>query len=405
MLTTAEVTQQFLQTIIEIIGRKTSQEYAAVSVRNLLKRLQPTYPFLHDIEIKHTYSLEVESCVNVDESLNGVNPKKVGVVLRELVKRIMESMGKTAGYFFIRETREKIGIDYDTMLTKTMGVDLTLMQSTYIVDKKTSSLLQVQNSDVLRRFLKSLIDAVEKQTSRTYAIRLLGNQIDALRSPYPFLARVSVNDIRYTLGAEEVVVPPEINDADAHDLGRVIQSILSDTDRILKDLGRNSIVSDLRAHFTREYLSKLEEMNVNITTLDIGYEAIFKQTLKALIDIFSRVGSETSAIGTINSFLRILDNTYQFLREVNVESGRGEGEPYHITITSSIDSISETDARRAIQHLLVIAMDSLGEAGKVEFIRNFKDALDKKYLSKIEELGVNFHMIELHQALQTKANE
>jgi hypothetical protein len=28
-------------------------------------------------------------------------------------------MGKNAGYFFVRETQEKIGKDYDTMLIKT----------------------------------------------------------------------------------------------------------------------------------------------------------------------------------------------------------------------------------------------------------------------------------------------
>jgi hypothetical protein len=42
--------------------------------------------------------------------------------------------------------------------------------------------------------------------------------------------------------------------------------------------------------------------------------------------------------------------------------------------------------------------------GKIdgEFIEQFKEALEKKYLSKLEELGVNFHMIELHQALSTQ---
>ena len=48
-------------------------------------------------------------------------------------------------------------------------------------------------------------------------------------------------------------------------------------------------------------------------------------------------------------------------------------------------------------------MDALGENAKDEFIQNFKESLEKKYLSKIEELGVNFHMIELHQIIHAKA--
>lgn len=403
MLTTADVTQQFLQTIIEIIGRKTSQEYAAVTIRNLLKKLQPIYPFLRDIDIKNTYSLELESSVNVHESLNSVNPKKVGIVLKELTKRILESMGKTAGYFFIREIREKIGVEYDAMLTKTMNVDLTMMQSTYIIEKKSIAMLQIQNSDILRRFLKTIIDMLEKQTSRAYAIRFIAQQIESLQSQYSFLNTVTVNDIRYTLGAEEIVVPLDINGTDAHDLGKVIQTILYNTDKELLDSGRNSIVSDLKAHLTIEYLAKLEELDVSIITQGIGYEAIFRQTLKALIDIFSKVSTENYAIFATNSLLRKLDSTYQFLKEVKVDPPRSEGELYHITITSNIDSISETEARRAIQQLLVTAMESLGENAKDQFIQNFKENLEKKYLSKIEELGVNFHMIELHQAVLTKS--
>jgi len=212
-----------------------------------------------------------------------------------------------------------------------------------------------------------------------------------------------VKDIRYTLGAEEVGVPPEINDAETHNIGKVIQSMLYNTDKALIDLGRNSIVSDLKAHFTLEYLAKLEEMEVSIITQGIGYEAIFRQILKALIDIFSRVSTENYAIVSVNSFLRDLDSTYPFIREVNVQSATSEGDPYHISITSHIDSISETNARRAIQQLLVLAMDAIGENAKDEFIQNFKESLEKKYLSKIEELGVNFHMIELHQAITAKA--
>lgn len=403
MLTAADVAQQFLLTIIEIIGRKTSQEYAAVTVQNLLRKLQSSYPFLQQIEIKRTYSLEMESCVKVQESLNEVNPKKIGIALKELTKRIMESMGKTAGYFFIRETREKIGNDYDEMLLKTMDVDLTLMQSRYIVEKKSIALLEIQNSDVLRRFLKTMIDVMEKQTSRSYAIRFITQQIETLRHQYEFLKNVSVNDVRYTLGAEEVIVLSEVNKVSSQDIGKAIQSILYDTDKTLIELGRNSIVSDLKGCFTLEYLSKLEEMDVSIITQELGYEALFRQILKALIDIFSKVSTENYAIFVVNSILRKLDSTYQFFKEVNIVPAINDGELYHITITSNIDSISETEARRGIQQLLVTTMDSLGENAKDEFIKNFKESIEKKYLVKIEELGVNFHMIELHQTIFTKS--
>jgi len=144
MLDTADVTRQFIETIIEIIGRKTSQEYAAVTIRNLLKKLQSTYPFLREIEIKNTRVLEMEGTIAVHNTLNEISPKEVGKALKELVIKIMISLGKTAGYFFIRETRDKIGIEYDRILLKTMDVDLSLMQSNLIVEKKTINILEIQ---------------------------------------------------------------------------------------------------------------------------------------------------------------------------------------------------------------------------------------------------------------------
>ena len=399
MLDTADVTRKFIETIIEIIGRKTSEEYAAVTIRNLLQKLQGKYPFLQNILVKNSRYLEIESQVEVNQTLNSVPPKRVGIALKELMSIIMISIGKTAGYFFIRETREKIGIDYDTMLLKTMDVDLTIMQSTYIVEKKSINLLDIQNEDIVRRFLKSLIVVLEKQTSKSFTLSFVSEQMTLLQEQYPFLKTIGINDIRYTLGSEEVMVQPEINDIPQMELGKAILSLLQNTDKALLELGRNSIAGDLKSHFTMEYLTKLGEMGVTIIPYSVGYSALFRQVIKTLIDVIEKTSSENYAIIAVNSFLRKLDPKYQFLKQIAVEPSVNKDELYHITISETFDKISETDARRAIQHLLALVSNTMGEKIGDEFIEEFKEALEKKYLLKLEELGVNFHMIELHQAL------
>jgi hypothetical protein len=401
MLDTADVTRQFLETIIEIIGRKTSQEYAAVSIQNLLKKLRLDYPFLRWIEIKNSRSLELEGTVSVNDSLNAIPPKDVGHALKELITKIMILLGKTAGYFFIRETREKIGIEYDTFLLKTMDIDLTLLQSTLILENKSINVLEIQKSDVIRRFLKVLLEASEKQTSKSFAIACLQQHIDKLRQSYPFLDSILVNDIRYTLGSEELVVRQEINTIEPQELGRAMTSILQEIDKTITELGRNSIAIDLKMRLTFEYLAKLKEMGITITSQGIGNNAVFTQVIKTLIDIIGKTSSENYAIFVINSFLRKIDTKYEFLKCINVEPVAKEGELYHIIIGGNLDSISETDARRAIQLLLESIIRSLGKISD-EFIQEYKNSLDKKYLLKIEEMGVNFHMIELHEAMSTK---
>ena len=402
MLDTADVTRKFIETIIEIIGRKTSEEYAAVTIRNLVQKLQGKYPFLQNILVKNSRYLEIETQVEVNETLNSVAPKRVGVALKELMTIIMTSIGKTAGYFFIRETREKIGIDYDKMLLKMMDVDLTIMQSMYIVEKKSNNLLDIQNEDIVRRFVKSLIAVLEKQTSKSFTLSFVSQQMTVLQERYPFLKTIGINDIRYTLGSEEVMVQSEINDIPSQELGKAILSLLQNTDKTLLELGRNSIAGDLKSHLTLEYLSKLGEMGVTITPYSVGYSALFRQVIKTLIDVIEKTSSENYALIAVNSFLRKLDSKYQFLKQVSVEPPTNKDELYHIMIAESFDGISETDARRAIQQLLVLVSDTMGDKIDGEFIEQFKEALEKKYLSKLEELGVNFHMIELHQALSTQ---
>ena len=399
MLEPADVTRQFLQTVIRIIGRKTSEEYAAVTIRNLLAALQQRYPFIRDMEIRDTRFLELESSVTVRDSLNTIDPKEIGQALKDLVKSVMKSLGKTAGYFFLREIREKIGVDYEDVLVKSMDVDLTLLQSTYIVEKKTLNLLEIEKADLVRRVLKTMVELVEKQTSKTFALAFMAHRVHTLQQRYPSLGFVSINDIRYTLGTDEVIVQQEMNTVDNQELKLAIESILNDTDKALIDLGRTPIAGDLRTHLTMEYLTKLEEYGIQIVAYTIGYDAMFKQVIKVLIDVISQASTEAYAIYVVNLFLRKTDTFYEFLKQVRVNPAAEENQVYQISMMNNIDAISETDARRALQQLLEEIVDSLGEKPGDQFIQEFKNRLEKKYLSKIEDIGVNLHMIELHHEL------
>jgi hypothetical protein len=90
-----------------------------------------------------------------------------------------------------------------------------------------------------------------------------------------------------------------------------------------------------------------------------------------------------------------MDSKYEFLKHVKVEPAANQGDIFHLEMSENIDTISESDARRAIQQLLEGIMVSLEEKIGDDFISQFKESLDKKFLMKIEEMGVNFHMIEV----------
>ena len=83
----------------------------------------------------------------------------------------------------------------------------------------------------------------------------------------------------------------EINTIDSIILGQALQAIIQETDKSLLDLGRTSIVDDLKTHLNIEYLGKLEELGVKLAAHGVGYEAIFKQVIKTLIDVLGRAST------------------------------------------------------------------------------------------------------------------
>jgi hypothetical protein len=197
-------------------------------------------------------------------------------------------------------------------------------------------------------------------------------------------------------------VQPEINTIELLNLGKALTSLLQETDKTLTDLGKYTTVSDLKTHLTIDYLAKLKEMGVTIISQGVGYNAVFTHIIKIIIDVFSRTSSESDAIVVVNSFLRKIEAKYEFMKIIHVEPATNEGETYRIVIAGNLDAISETDARRSIQFFLESITESYEEKISQEFIYEFKNSLEKKYLLKLEEIGVNIHMIELHKAMSTK---
>ena len=81
--------------------------YALVMVGNTIKKLQEKYDFLNYIDIKATRYSEIENIVTIDSSINMVGTEEIGKAIQEIIGIIVISMGKNAGFFFIKEIKNK----------------------------------------------------------------------------------------------------------------------------------------------------------------------------------------------------------------------------------------------------------------------------------------------------------
>ena len=138
-----------MKSIVEVIGRRSSEDYALVMLGNTIKKLQERHYFLRFLQIKNTRYSEIKNVVTIDSSINEIDSEDLGKAMQEIVGMVVTAMGKDAGFFFVKEIKNKIRPNYGIAL-RNMGVDLDFMQFSFEVDKKQTRTLTIENSDVFR---------------------------------------------------------------------------------------------------------------------------------------------------------------------------------------------------------------------------------------------------------------
>jgi len=396
----SDVIKRLLQSIVKVISRRSSEDYALVMVGNSIKKLQEKYKFLKYISIKPTRYSEIDNIVTIDSSINMVEPEEIGKAIQEIVRMIVTSMGKNAGFFFIKEVKNKIGPNYE-LSVRDMGVDFNFMQFNFEIDKKQTRKLTIEISDVFRRVLKTLIVIIEKENGKSAAISIIQKIIEKYKNKYDFLKDVTIIDIRYTLGANEINVSQEINKLEPTHIGKAIEDIIVGVHISLEELGKPLPIDEFKRQLTSEYRTKLEEMGVNIKKKQFGHSVIYKNIITALVTVLSQASTQRYAVFALNSFLKKIDVKYDFLKHIKINHVESN-ELCTVSIMVNLNDISETDIRRSIQKLLEEIIDSLGKDSGQRFVNDFKNCLEKSCLSQIEEMGINLHMLQLRKELIRK---
>ncbi|RLF33387.1 MAG: hypothetical protein DRM98_02380, partial [Thermoplasmata archaeon] len=144
---------------------------------------------------------------------------------------------------------------------------------------------------------------------------------------------------------------------------------------------------------------KLRDVGVNLDVIKVSQSLIVKHVIKALVEILSESSSKNYAVVLVNNVLRKYDKKFEFLKEIKLESTSFSQNDNGIDIPSVIDSVRASELGRSIQRIIEDISISLGEDAGRYFIDKLKKRLGKAYLLRIEELGVNLHMIELKRNL------
>jgi len=124
----SDVIKHVIFSLVNVSRPKTSSDYAWAIIKDLLNELNHSYSFLKYIVIDEIESLnDTIDDIDISLKINSVAPIEIGKAIQSFIDIYKIKMGTKAGYFFIQEFKEDLGINYNSII-KEMGVDLRLIE-------------------------------------------------------------------------------------------------------------------------------------------------------------------------------------------------------------------------------------------------------------------------------------
>lgn len=392
------ILKQVLRSVVDIIGRRSSEHYAVVMVGTVIRNLSKSYPLISQISIKSTQFTESSQLITVPSSVNSLTATEFHDILEKILAEITSSIGKTAGNFFLKELKETIGSSYDTALVN-IGIDLGFLQFQQLAEKRQKPVQVSDPLTVLKHTLQVLLNILTKETSMDLSFSTITFYLQELRPSYPFLKSITIKDIRYTQTDEIVLVPVDINSVDQSQVGAAIQDILVHLQKWLEQKDIYSLIQTFISCLKEEDRLALEAMGVNFNAVQISHEAVFKHVLKALLTTLGKASTPQYAVFALDSIIKKLGDTYEYLNYIKIDSTRYTDGIDAVSVMGAIDNLKPTDAGRGIQKLMEETIKTLGSELGPQFVEELKTHLGKIYLTRLEDLGVNLHIIQLRQDL------
>ena len=390
-----EIMVYLLRSIIEVIGRRTSDAYASVIISDIIHKLTGKYSFLDYIEVSTSHYMETVDVVSISDDINYIESNLIGMATRDILESITYTMAKDAGHYFIKEIKEDIPYKYRNAI-KDLCIDLDLLQIKFISDIKESYDTRIENSDVIKKIFNVLYKILEEEKNRDFAYNTLDKIVANLKIKHDILESVQINNARYIEGVNVATVGLEVNKENSTRVGVAIQNILEEINRALDEKGGYYFTENIKRDLPSDYILKLQHMGVRLDDIKLSQGLILRQVLKALVDVLSETNTQSWAVLAVNNVLKSYNTRFGFFNYVTVENIEPfQKGVYAIGIPTEIDEVEPFMLGKGIQKIIeVITASFEKKSGKI-VLDKFKKRLGRNFIIIIEELGVNLHMVEL----------
>ena len=129
--------------------------------------------------------------------------------------------------------------------------------------------------------------------------------------------------------------------------------------------------------------------------VEIENSEIIRKVLNTLVSISSRKTTEGYAVSIMDTLIKRLEGTYEFLKHVEVSDTRFLEDDATISVMSDIDSVQPTEIGKAIHDIIVTMNESLGKDAGHFFVKEISRNIGDDYHSTIKGMGVDLGLMQL----------
>ena len=122
---------------------------------------------------------------------------------------------------------------------------------------------------------------------------------------------------------------------------------------------------------------------------------VMRKVLATLINISGRKTTEGHAVFVMDSLIKKLGGTYDFLKHVEVSDTRFLEDSVFITVMSDVNAISPIDVGKAIHAIIVTMNEMLGRDAGHFFIKEMSRSIGDEYYSTMGDMGVDLSLMQL----------
>ncbi|MCJ7697563.1 MAG: hypothetical protein MUO73_04465 [Thermoplasmata archaeon] len=130
---------------------------------------------------------------------------------------------------------------------------------------------------------------------------------------------------------------------------------------------------------------------------DVKNSDVIGSILRALYAVASRRTTQSFATTVIGAIIKTLEQNYEFLRYVHIESLEYGNTDVIINISSEIDSVDPSKIGTAVEAIIrIVYMDLVGKTG-LFFMKELKELAGEQIITELRNYGVDLALLQTEQ--------